>query len=26
VLDWLNEWVKPDRADYEKQLQASSRY
>jgi dipeptidyl aminopeptidase/acylaminoacyl peptidase len=25
VLDWLNEWVKPDRADYEKQLQASSR-
>jgi dipeptidyl aminopeptidase/acylaminoacyl peptidase len=26
VLDWLNEWVKPDRADYEKQLQAGSRY
>ena len=26
VLDWLNEWVKPDRADYEKHLQASSRY
>jgi dipeptidyl aminopeptidase/acylaminoacyl peptidase len=25
VLDWLNEWIKPDRADYEKQLQASSR-
>jgi dipeptidyl aminopeptidase/acylaminoacyl peptidase len=25
VLDWLNEWTKPDRAAYEKQLQASSR-
>jgi dipeptidyl aminopeptidase/acylaminoacyl peptidase len=25
VLDWLDEWVKPDRADYEKHLQASSR-
>jgi dipeptidyl aminopeptidase/acylaminoacyl peptidase len=24
VLDWLNKWVKPDRADYEKQLQAVS--
>ena len=24
VLDWLDEWVKPDRADYEKHLQASS--
>jgi dipeptidyl aminopeptidase/acylaminoacyl peptidase len=24
VLDWLNEWTKPDRADYEKQLQESS--
>jgi dipeptidyl aminopeptidase/acylaminoacyl peptidase len=24
VLDWLNEWTKPDRAAYEKQLQASS--
>ncbi len=24
VLDWLDEWVKPDRADYEKHVQASS--
>ena len=24
VLDWLNEWTKPDRAAYEKQLQAGS--
>jgi dipeptidyl aminopeptidase/acylaminoacyl peptidase len=24
VLDWLDEWVKPERADYEKRLQASS--
>jgi dipeptidyl aminopeptidase/acylaminoacyl peptidase len=24
VLDWLDEWVKPGRADYEKHLQASS--
>jgi dipeptidyl aminopeptidase/acylaminoacyl peptidase len=24
VLDWLDEWVKPERADYEKHLQASS--
>jgi dipeptidyl aminopeptidase/acylaminoacyl peptidase len=24
VLDWLDEWVKPDRAAYEKQLHASS--
>jgi dipeptidyl aminopeptidase/acylaminoacyl peptidase len=25
VLDWLNEWTKPDRAEYEKLLQAGSR-
>jgi dipeptidyl aminopeptidase/acylaminoacyl peptidase len=24
VLDWLDEWVKPERADYEKRLRASS--
>ena len=24
VLDWLEEWVKPERADYEKRLRASS--
>jgi hypothetical protein len=24
VLDWLDEWVKPERAEYEKQLRASS--
>ncbi len=24
VLDWLDQWVKPDRAAYEKQLQANS--
>ncbi|MGC2019527.1 MAG: S9 family peptidase [Candidatus Sulfotelmatobacter sp.] len=24
VLDWLDEWVKPDRASYEKKLQAES--
>jgi len=24
VLDWLDEWVKPERAEYEKHLQASS--
>ena len=24
VLDWLNEWVQPDRAEYEKHVQASA--
>ncbi|HXU21550.1 MAG TPA: S9 family peptidase [Verrucomicrobiae bacterium] len=24
VLDWLDQWVKPDRAEYEKQLKAAS--
>jgi dipeptidyl aminopeptidase/acylaminoacyl peptidase len=24
VLDWLDQWVKPDRSDYQKQLQAAS--
>jgi len=24
VLDWLDQWVKPDRAEYQKQLQELS--